>query len=68
MVIARIEKGMVVCMSNEKTWKDYIDYLISWAKYHEDISFIGMSPASYCEWRTNECIAKYGYENSIEQE
>lgn len=55
-------------MSNEKTWKDYIDYLISWAKYHEDISFIGMSPASYCEWRTNECIAKYGYENSIEQE
>lgn len=35
-------------------WKEYLDYLDSWALHHTDVANYGMSPACFDEWKDNE--------------
>ena len=38
-------------------WNAYLRYLRSWADFHSDPEFSGMTPACYDEWLDCECRA-----------
>ena len=37
-----------------KQWAAYLQYLKDWADAHSDTGFMGMSPACFDEWLSNE--------------